>query len=99
MAPAIICLLLCSLNVCILHIILIAYAMGSKAAFLTKSITSDLQISSKKKVIAIGVIIAEAVLQFFVFRLAFIKCASPPAEAAQSPHHLFEYFRVRNFEH
>ena len=99
MAPTIICLLLCSLNVCILHIILIGYAMGSKAAFLVKNIFQSLEVSSKKKLIVIGFVVGEAVLQFFVFKLAFIKCASAPETAPEATpnHSLSDYFRMRHF--
>lgn len=93
MVPCIICLLFCSFNVCILHLVLLGYAMGSKAAFIIKNLNQGIPISSSKKVIAYGVIIGEVVLQFFVFRLAFIKCASAVTPSAPPKH----FFTARHF--
>ena len=97
MTPCIICLLFCSFNVCILHIALLAYGLGSKAACIMKNIGQGIEIPSSKKLLVIGVVLAEAALQFFVFKLTYIRCGEAPLSTSTNTHHSLEYFHARKY--
>lgn len=101
MCIVVICLLLCSINVCLLHIILLGYAFTTKALFILNNIFKSYNIPIPKKALITGLVIGEAVLQFFVIKVFFINCV-PESEPASSKstsqsHHMtfvddFHYF-------
>ena len=74
MCAVVICLLLCSINVCVLHIVLLAYAFGTKAWFILNNMLTHYNIPIPKKALIAGFVIGEAVLQFFVVKVFFINC-------------------------
>lgn len=74
MCPMIVCLLLCSLNSCLLHIVLLLVGVAIKILFIMKNILPE--VHSARKLIVMGLIIGEGALIFFVFKLGFIICQS-----------------------
>jgi hypothetical protein len=76
MCATIICLLLCSFNVCILHLVLLAYAFATKAWFILHNMLSSYAIPVPKKALITILVAAEAGLQFFVIKFFFISCVN-----------------------
>lgn len=74
MSAMIICLIICSLNSCILHIVLLLVGVAIKALFVLKNLLP--KVNSARKLIIMGLVIGEAALIFFVFKLGFIICQS-----------------------
>lgn len=75
---SILAILCCSVNVPLLHYIVLGYALASRLLFIIGNV-SQLHVSPSKKTLVAGVIIAEAVLIFLIFKFYFVK--APPAKA------------------
>lgn len=89
MSTYIVCLLLCSFNVCILHYILLAYGTGVKIAFIWKNLfEGQEEIETKKRLLVIVLVIIEAVVQFLVIKIVFIVCAVASTNSEQTTSHL-----------
>lgn len=95
MSAYIICLLLCSINVCILHYIFLIYGAVTKIAFISKNLFEGQEIATNKKFLIMGLIIVEAAFQLLVFKIGFIVCATSASEEHQMQHN---YFSSRKFE-
>lgn len=87
MCTVVICLLLCSINSCILHIVLLCYAFATKAWFILNNMLSSYAIPIPKKALITGLVVGEAILQFFVIKVFFVKCVQEES-TTQSPHHM-----------
>lgn len=95
MCNAIICLLLCSFNVCILHYVLLGYAFATKAWFILHNMLASYPIPIPKKAIITILVAGEAALQFFVVKIFFISCVNDQAAATNTQSH---YQQCRTFE-
>lgn len=96
----IICVLLCSINSCLLHIILLGYAFVTRALFIMNNFNAGYQIPLAKKTLMMGLIIGENALQFFVVRFFFIKCVEETQTTTQTSgvkNHLENWFHSRTF--
>lgn len=101
MCAPIICALLCSINSCILHIVLLGYAFATKAWFITSNMLSSYAIPIPKKALIMGLVVGEAVLWFFVVKLFFINCVEEkPSTTTQGQGHLMDrFFHARSFQY
>lgn len=99
MCAVIICLLLCSINVCLLHIILLAYAFATKAWFIFNNMRAAYNIPVAKKALIMGLVFGEAALQFFVVKIFFINCAEtqPSVNPPATQNHQGVWFHARKF--
>lgn len=69
---SIIAILLCCINVLLLQYIVLGYALASRLLFILRNV-GRLNVSMSKKAIVSGLIIAEAVFMFLVFKFYFLK--------------------------
>jgi hypothetical protein len=66
--------LLCSINNCLVHILLLGISLLIKAIFIINNFNKSYGIPVAKKTIIIGFIVGEVILQFFVIKFFFINC-------------------------
>jgi hypothetical protein len=69
-----IAVLLCSINNCLVHILLLGIALAIKAIFIMNNYNKSYAIPVAKKTLILGLVIGEAALQFFVIKFFFINC-------------------------
>jgi hypothetical protein len=68
---SIIAVLICSINIPLLHYIVLGYALASRLLFIIGNV-SKLHVSPSKKTLVAGLIIGEAVLMFLIFKFLLI---------------------------
>lgn len=77
----ILAVMLCCVNVGLLHYIVLGYALAHRLLFIIGNV-SKLHVSPSKKTLVSGLIIGEAVLMFLIIKFYFMKAPIPPVKAA-----------------
>lgn len=67
-------ILLCSLNFCMLHWLLIGYCAVSRGISIFRNISHGFEIPTSRKLLITGLIILESLIVFGAIKLVFIHC-------------------------
>lgn len=72
MATYIVCVLLCIINVPMLHWLFLLYAGGSKVVYILRNVFESLDVPVSKKIAIIVVVAIEAGIQFLIIKFGFM---------------------------
>jgi hypothetical protein len=96
----VVAVLLCSINNCLVHILLLGIALVIKALFIINNFNKSYAIPVAKKTLIFGLVVGEAALQFFVIKFFFINCteSSDLSSTPAQPNHLLQnWLHIRTF--
>jgi hypothetical protein len=86
MTTYIICVLVCTVNSTLATWILLTYAATTKVIYILRNVFESLDVPAAKKFIIMVIVIAEAAIQFFIIKFAFIKATSSQGFKAAFSH-------------